>query len=446
MRKPSILFNSTLLIALFVLLGLLFFASDKNNSKTSNPPESADRFSALASSATSTDKRIQLAESTIKAKPQQASGYNQLCSALIQKARETGDFSWNSRAEAALKRSLEVNPNIEKENYDALRLQATLHLTYHRFAEALQTGQQMQKLRSNDHYAYGVLTDAFVELGRYQEAVEAADKMSDLHPDSTSYARISYLRALHGYQDQAIEAMRLAVRASSPADREGHAWYRVQLGNEFLNAGKLKEAGREFETALQIFPDYYEGLATQARLFVRLGDVEQAIALYRRAQERVPSPDTVIALGDLYAKQGRTEEAQRQYALLEAIERSGSNTYSPKLALYLADHDLKLDEALNIAQRERAARSDIYTCDLLAWCLFKKGDFAAAKTAIDEALRLGTRDARIYYHAGMIAQALKDHQQAAKYLNLALATNPTFDVLQSEIAKQTLKTISNKTI
>ncbi len=272
--------------------------------------------------------------------------------------------------------------------------------------------------------------------------MNSADKMQDLRQESTTYARISYLRALHGYQEQAIDAMRMAVRASSPRDSEGHAWYRVQLGNELFNAGKLKEAEREFDTALQVFPDYYEALAAKARLAVRAGAFDQAIDSYRRAQERVPLPDTVVALGDLYTKLGRSAEAKQQYALLEAIERAGGNTYSSKMALYLADHDLKLDEALAIARRERAARADIYTCDVLAWCLFKKGELAEAKTAITEALRLGTHDARIYYHAGMIYQGLGDTASAGKYLKLALTTNPAFDVLQAENANQTLKTIA----
>lgn len=441
MRKTSLLFTGILLAALLVVLGIAFISSSKAKSKSSMSPVAA---SALTGVATPADKRIQLAESVIKAKPNQAVGYNQLCAAFMQKARETGDFGLNTRAEAALKRSLEVNPNTAAENYDALRLQASLHLTYHRFADALQTGQQMQKLRPDDHYVYGVMTDALVELGRYQEAVEAADKMVDLRPDATSYARISYLRSLHGYPEQAIDAMRMAVRASSPRDAEGHAWYRVQLGNELLNAGKSKEAEREFDVALQVFPDYYEALAAKGRLAVRAGAFDQAIEYYRRAQERVPLPDTVLALGDLYTKQGRSDEAKQQYALLEAIERSGSNTYSTKLALYLADHNLRLDEALAIAQRERAARADIYTCDVLAWCFFKKGDLAAAKTAIDEARRLGTRDARIYYHTGMIYQALGEHDQAAKYLQMALAVNPSFDVLQADAARQAMQQLPNK--
>jgi tetratricopeptide (TPR) repeat protein len=437
MRTPTMILIGLLLIALTVTFGVLSFSPKKVNSET------VISATPVTLAKTPADKRIELAESAIKRNPKQPGGYNQLCAAFMQKARETGDFGWNVHAEDALKRSLATNANTAAENYDALRLQATLHLTHHRFAEALQTGQQMQKLHPDDHYVYGVLTDALVELGRYPEAVKAADKMVDLRPDATSYARISYLRTLHGYREQAIEAMRLAVRASSPRDGENHAWYRVQLGNELLSLGKTKEAEREFDVALQVFPDYYEALAAKADLAVRSGALDSAVDYYRRAQARVPLPETAIALGDLYTKLGRREEAKQQYALLDALERAGGGTHSQRMALYLADHNLRLDEALTIAQRERAARADIYTCDVLAWCLYKKGDLAQAKTAIEEARRLNTHDARIYYHAGMIYHGLNDRAQAAKYLKMALALNPTFDVLQADIARETLKMLTH---
>jgi tetratricopeptide (TPR) repeat protein len=99
-------------------------------------------------------------------------------------------------------------------------------------------------------------------------------------------------------------------------------------------------------------------------------------------------------------------------------------------------------EALELARRERAARSDIYTCDALAWALFKKGRLKEAEAAAKEALRLGTRDARIHYHAGMIHQALGDRAQAARHLKLALEINPAFDVLQADRAAQALAALA----
>jgi tetratricopeptide (TPR) repeat protein len=172
--------------------------------------------------------------------------------------------------------------------------------------------------------------------------------------------------------------------------------------------------------------------------------MDSAVEFYKRAQERVPLPETAIALGDLYTKLGRVDEAKRQYELVEFIERAGSiesGTYSRNIALFWADHDVKLDEALTVARRERELRSDIYTSDALAWCLFKKGQLTEAKTAMDEALRLGTRDARLFYHAGMIEQGLGNRRDAVKHLQFALKINPSFDILQADTARQTLRAL-----
>ncbi len=267
--------------------------------------------------------------------------------------------------------------------------------------------------------------------------------MLDLRPYAASYARASYLRSLYGDTDGAIEAMRLAAESSSPADPEGMAWCYVHLGDELTNAGKLTAAEYNYDRALFIFPDYHLALAAKARARLAAGETDAAIDFYKRALDRVPLPDTAIALGDLYQRLGRTDEAKKQYDLVEFIERTtaAGTTYSRQLAIYYADHDMKLDDGLSIAQRERANRSDIFTCDALAWCLYKKGDLAGAKKAIDEAMRLGTRDARINYHAGMINQALGNRRDAAKYLQLALKINPFFDVLQADVARQTLHNI-----
>ena len=51
--------------------------------------------------------------------------------------------------------------------------------------------------------------------------------------------------------------------------------------------------------------------------------------------------------------------------------------------------------------------------------------------AIREALRLGTRDARLFYHAGMIALAARDKAAARSYLERALALSPQFDLMQA---------------
>jgi tetratricopeptide (TPR) repeat protein len=423
-------------LATFAVKGIVNHAYRVTTAESHEPKASAR-------TSTPADVRVQAAEKLIRQASYKPDGYNRLAAAFMQKARETGDFGFNARAEAALGRSLEL----AADNYDAIKLRAKLLLTYHRFSEALEVTRHAQRLRPDDHDVYGAMTDALVELGDYEGAIEAAQKMVDLRPDSSSYARVSYLRSLHGDVAGAIEAMRVAVKAADPNDPEGSAWCRVHLGDELLNDGKLIDADREYDKALFTFPNYPLALAAKGRLQIRKGDLPGALKNYERAQLEAPLPEIAVALGNLYASLGLIEEAKRQYELVEFIERTGAsaNTYSRQLSLFWADHDLKLDEALAIAQRERSTRQDIFTCDALAWALFKNDRLDEAKQSITQALRLGTRDAHIFYHAGMIYNSLGDTKNAFKYLKLALKTDPTFDLLQAEKGRQALNTLNHRT-
>jgi tetratricopeptide (TPR) repeat protein len=392
---------------------------------------------------TPADRQIQTAQQSIQRAPTQAKAYNQLAVAFLQKTRETNNAEFSARAEAALKRSLELDPKVEDSNFDALKLQTMLLLNQHRFSEALLHARRAVALRPQNYQVYGLLSDALVELGDYPAAVEAVDRMAALRPSAASHTRISYLRALHGHTEPALEAMRQALQMTLPADTEATAWTRVHIGQELARAGRWREAEHEIDIALEVLPDYHLALAAKGQARAALNDLPGAIHFYQRALAQSPAIDTAAALGDLYTKLGRTQEAQQQYALIETITRVNGGGEPHQLALFWADHNLKLDEALALAQQERKTRNDIYTCDLLAWCLYKKGQMAEARQAITEALRLGTRDARLYYHAGMIHHGAGDREQAVKYLKLALATNAAFDIQQAEVAKQTLKQLTD---
>ena len=107
--------------------------------------------------------------------------------------------------------------------------------------------------------------------------------------------------------------------------------------------------------------------------------------------------------------------------------------------MFYADHDLKPDEAYAGAAREYSVRRDVYGADALAWTALKAGRIAEAQAAIKEALRLGTKDARLLYHAGMIERAAGNTNGARDYLRRSLALNPQFDPLQAPIARNALE-------
>src|SRR5207253_11467462 len=131
-------------------------------------------------------------------------------------------------------------------------------------------------------FAFGVIGDAQVELGKYDEAVDTFQKMVALRPDLSSYARVSYARELYGDLPGAIDAMQQAVEAGSPA-AENTAWTRVQLGNLYFNSKQLDKAEAEYNDALQGYPDYLHALAGLAQVRAAEGNLDEAIRLYKQA-------------------------------------------------------------------------------------------------------------------------------------------------------------------
>jgi tetratricopeptide (TPR) repeat protein len=112
--------------------------------------------------------------------------------------------------------------------------------------------------------------------------------------------------------------------------------------------------------------------------------------------------------------------------------------------LIYANQDRNLAESLELAQADFAVRQDIYTYDVLAWALYKNRRYREAGQASKEALKLGAPEALIFYHAGMISQALGDADAARTYLHKALELNPGFDVRQASRARETLATMGKE--
>jgi Flp pilus assembly protein TadD len=113
-------------------------------------------------------------------------------------------------------------------------------------------------------------------------------------------------------------------------------------------------------------------------------------------------------LGDLHTQLGRQDAARVEYEKFESLERKNATLERSwrHMLNYWLDHDRNLEESLTLATREYETRKDIFTCDTLAWALFKNGRVSEARKLIHQALRTGSKDTRINHHAGIINQTL----------------------------------------
>lgn len=355
--------------------------------------------------------------------PEDVNAYAQLGLAYLQRLRETGDTAYYTLAERALQAALTREP----QHQDALVGQGILALARHDFTAALSWGQQARVQNPYRAQILGILVDANVELGRYDEAVSLAQAMVDLRPDLASYSRVSYLRELHGDVAGAQAAMATAVSAGLPGT-EQTAWAQVQLGNLYLNSGDLDQAEAIYRETLHFRPGYAYALAGMAQVQAARGAYAAAIDVLRPLTIQLPLPEFIMLLGEMYTATGQPELAARQYTLVRIIQQLNADAgvnVDIEMALFEADHG-DAAQAVAMAQAGYGLRPNIYAADALAWALYQSGAYEAAWPFSQEALRLGTQDARLHYHAGMIAFALGDEETGQAYIDTAVAINPAF--------------------
>lgn len=383
----------------------------------------------------STQAAIEQVQARLQARPS-ADDDALLGMLFLQRARETGDAALYAQAQTAFDAALKRDAN----HVDALVGQGMLANSRHDFAAAFAWAAQARALNPLRADILGVEVDALVEQGRYPEAVDALQAMVDLRPDLHSYSRVSYLRELYGDRDGAIQAMRSAMHAGAPGS-EPWLWSAVHLGNLYFNRGDLDAADAIYRQALALNPDYPFAQAGAARVTAARGDTDAAIKIYASIVARLPLPEFAIALGELYEATRDMAQANTQYDLVRTIQQlnaaAGMNV-DLEMALFNADHGDDPAAALAQARAAYAARPTIYGADTLAWALYRAGNYAEAWKFSTEARRLGTQDALLAYHAGMIALALDDYAQARHLLETALAQNPYFSPLYVKEAQAAL--------
>lgn len=399
-----------------------------------------DRILTQGTAKLKTDERISMYQTLVQTKPENLHYQNLLAGAYIQKVRESMDFSYLDRAAQILTTVL----GTDSKNYEAQRLRTEIALERHEFKLAADYSKALVEWAANDSWNWGTLGDAYIELGDYDKAGDAYQKMINIRPDLASYNRASYFRFVNGDVNDAIRIMKMAISAGS-STAENTAWCVVELGNMQLKTGKTTDAEASFRQALRYFPNYHPALAGLAKSRAAQHDWKGAIENMKLAAASTPFPDYAAALYDYYTASGNTGEAQRQKDVIAVIERlgqAGKETANRNLAMIYADHDWNLDRALEYARNEMKIRGDIYTYDALAWTLFKNKRYDEAAAAIEKAMRYKTPEASFYYHAGLIANAQGKKPQAREMLKKALELNPNFDVRQASIATTTLKDIS----
>ncbi|GAA4707183.1 tetratricopeptide repeat protein [Phytohabitans rumicis] len=358
-----------------------------------------------------------------------------LAVAYVERGRVTADPTNYPRAEEAARRSLAVKP---KDNGDALVAQGALANARHDFAAARKLALAATKINGYDADAYAVLADAETQLGNVKAATAAVQRLLDLRPGLSAYARGSYDLEQRGMVSAATDLMNQALAAAvSTADI---GFCRVQLGDLAWYAGDLAGAAREYELGLAADPGSIALQRGRARVDWANGRIDAALAGYADLTRRAPTPSYVLEYAEFLRAAGRTTQAQAQLDLASTAHRlftgAGGVDGLTGTALALAAGDPAT--ALKEARAEWSRRTHADVADNLAWALHHAGRDAEALPYARRAVASGARSATYAYHLGVIELALGQTGAGRGHVAEAVRVNPYFSPIDAPLARKLL--------
>jgi tetratricopeptide (TPR) repeat protein len=193
---------ATLCIAIMVLAQLGCTEKKKaetaqTNTASTDIPALFERHGELATAVEwqKTKEKVEELKSKIKENPADVKPRLQVVVIYLAEARITGEHPYYY---PAVLKILDGILAIEPKNFEATTFKASVKMSQHQFGEARELAEKARQINPNNAYVYGVLVDANVELGNYDEAVAMSDKMQELKPSLEAYSRASYLREIYG--------------------------------------------------------------------------------------------------------------------------------------------------------------------------------------------------------------------------------------------------------
>lgn len=394
-----------------------------------------------ASTKSTGDKLIRIVRET----PADTKSTMALVALYIQEARVTGNYTYYDAA--AMKYIDDVLAR-EPQNFQALILKAILQLSQHHFSDALETAARAQKINPYNAFVYGIMVDGNVEMGNYPAAVENSDRMISIRPDIRSYARVSYLREIHGDYPGAIDAMKMAVEAGGSGD-EGTEWCRIQLARLYENTGESKAAAMHYTIALNERPGYGYAVAGLGHIAMANKDYPKAIALYLQADSTLNDYAIKEQLAELYLIIGQKEKAKT--TIDQAIEeltkaskegQQNINHHADKELAYVYLLNNEAGKAVDHALIEYNRRPDnIDVNEALAWAYYKNGEAQKALPYMEKALRTHCKNPVLLSHAGLIFSKAGDRSRAKLLLQEAQKNDPNIDILLKQETQAILQTL-----
>ncbi len=367
------------------------------------------------------DRAIGYFEAALARDPRNPMLKGQLIHRLILRFGQQAEFGDLVRAEALAASAVDL----AADRSAALARLSGVQLMQHKFQPAVEAANRAVAADTGSVEARGVLLEAAIAAGRYQTADSQAARIA---PTTVSgqVRRAAWLDA-RGETETASRLMSQACREldRSAAEPQVVAWCLTQMSGMIHALRGPAEAERLLRGVLAREPGYRGALEGLANLALAGGRAREALSGFRSILSDA-HPDLYLRVAEAWRLAGHPDSAAAAEARFVAITTLPANEplFGNVLALYYAERGdpAGRDSALAIARREVGRRPTTESFDLLAWVLYRRGEYSAARVAADRSLAWGAPNATMLYHRGRILEALGRGEEGRRLIAEATAT------------------------
>jgi len=253
-------------------------------------------------------------------------------------------------------------------------------------------------------------------------------------------AALTRLDVARGQRDRAFARVSAAV-AASPED----GVLRNLLGELQMNAKNYSAAIDSLSTATKLAPKWWLPYRNLAAARIAGGDTAGGAKTYEAGVEATGHEPTLVAdLAALYERQGRVDDAIRQYQALHEKNPHldlAANNLAMLLVTYRKDRP-SLDQARNLTEPFADSQSGALL-DTHGWVMFKLGQYGEALPVLERAAERAPDSQVIRYHLAMAQLKSGQREKARGNLETALAGTANFAGVDE--ARTTLASLGGRT-
>lgn len=374
------------------------------------------------------DSRVELGRERVARDPLSWANQESLGSALMARARLTGDFDDLLSSGAAFESGVKSAPNGSGPQMG----RAVHNMMVHRLTAvapdlAMLSRSAVSLSKDEQAEIEAMRGDLAFYGGNYQAAQTAYAKADMTAADTSITYRMAIWAKAMGDADSALTLFSKAARINSAPTAPFIANVMLQAGSVELMRGNWAKASALFAIADKRFPGSWLIIAHRAQMLALKGDFAAAERLYLGSIELSKSPEVMDALAALYRATGDAD-ASRKWAALSAGMWAKRLSALPEAAYgHALEHELTLGDpkrALDLARKNHFARPFGDSKILLATAMIANNRPLPAIRLLDAVSASGWKTAAQYVALFQAYSMIGESAKAETARADALAINP----------------------